>query len=290
LAATSRNFALDIPFLPEPVRCEVTIADLLWRIGDTLEDAPWPAPRRVEALGAFGRLLGAPRDVPGFLARVGAGPGDASPACLDLLARAGTVLAAFDALSAPAREVVKGHVLKTLEGMAEIAGASSGWLELQSLGALRRYCYVVAGLVGELLTELFLLHHPPLSTVAESLRDGAAAFGEGLQLTNILKDEAEDEAAGRRFVPPSIPHAEVFSLARRDLTEAVAYVQALRQAGAPRGFLEFTGLPVRLAIETLQAVEQRGAGAKVPREQVAQIVASLAEALDNHGPLFPAAA
>src|SRR3954453_3806448 len=61
LIATSRTFALAIPLLPEPTRREVTVAYLLFRIADTLEDAAaWPAGRRAEALERFSRLLGRP--------------------------------------------------------------------------------------------------------------------------------------------------------------------------------------------------------------------------------------
>ncbi len=38
LFKTSRTFALSIPLLPEPTRREVTVAYLLFRIADTLED------------------------------------------------------------------------------------------------------------------------------------------------------------------------------------------------------------------------------------------------------------
>ena len=39
LEKTSRTFALTVPLLPEPTRCEVTVAYLLFRVADTLEDA-----------------------------------------------------------------------------------------------------------------------------------------------------------------------------------------------------------------------------------------------------------
>ena len=39
LQQTSRTFALTIPFLDEPTRGEVTVAYLLFRVADTIEDA-----------------------------------------------------------------------------------------------------------------------------------------------------------------------------------------------------------------------------------------------------------
>ena len=48
LIATSRTFALAIPLLPEPLRREVTLSYLLFRVADTFEDAAsWPRARRV---------------------------------------------------------------------------------------------------------------------------------------------------------------------------------------------------------------------------------------------------
>ena len=61
LVKTSRTFALSIPVLPEPTLREVTVAYLLFRIADTLEDSTlWPRERKLEELERFGALLDAP--------------------------------------------------------------------------------------------------------------------------------------------------------------------------------------------------------------------------------------
>ena len=58
LQKTSRTFALTIPYLPQPIRNEVGIAYLLFRLIDTFEDAVlWAPSRRIEALRAFVMLL-----------------------------------------------------------------------------------------------------------------------------------------------------------------------------------------------------------------------------------------
>ena len=104
-------------------------------------------------------------------------------------------------------------------------------MQLDTIDDLRAYCYAVAGIVGEMLTELFLLGRPSLARVASELRSRAAAFGEGLQLVNILKDARPDAAEGRTFLPRLAPLAEVFALARKDLAAAAAYVELLRARG-----------------------------------------------------------
>src|SRR3989442_38028 len=61
LQATSRTFALTIPLLHEPTRREVTVAYLLFRVADTLEDSTrWPRPRKLAELERLARFLEAP--------------------------------------------------------------------------------------------------------------------------------------------------------------------------------------------------------------------------------------
>lgn len=63
------------------------------------------------------------------------------------------------------------------------------------LAALEVYCAQVAGAVGRLLVRIF----------ADDRREAddrfALALGEALQLTNILRDVAEDAAVGRLYLP-----------------------------------------------------------------------------------------
>jgi farnesyl-diphosphate farnesyltransferase len=154
-------------------------------------------------------------------------------------------------------------------------------LTLSSIAELKDYCYIVAGLVGEMLTDLFLIGQPALEGAAPFLRGRAAAFGEALQLVNILKDADADRAEGRRYLPEGVSRSDVFALARRDLTIAGEYVSALQRAGAPRGFVEFTALPSELAWASLDRVEAAGPGSKVSRPEVLRITWRVRHALDR---------
>ncbi len=285
LAETSRTFALSIPRLPEPVRGEVTLAYLLFRIADTFEDAAaWPRARRLAALADFAALL--ERHDPAR-ARSLAGAWLADPPSehagyLALVAETPAVLDRAFALDARSRSVVIAHALRTTQGMAGFVERSTegGALRLADLAELRAYCYVVAGIVGELLTDLFALASPSLAAVEGELRARAAAFGEGLQLVNILKDAADDARDGRVYLPPGVARADVLALARRDLDEAEGYVRALQSGGGQRGFVEFTALPVILARVTLDAVEAYGPGTKISRARVMAEAAALDARLD----------
>jgi farnesyl-diphosphate farnesyltransferase len=294
LEGSSRTFALTIPFLPAPTRHEVTVAYLLFRIADTLEDAEgWSGPRRRDELQRFGRLLSAraPGEAEAMVARLEADLPTHHGGYLELLRATPEVLAELDAVAAPQRAEMVRFVRATIDGMAEsvTAGGASGRIALGSLEELQRYCYYVAGLVGEMLTELMLLDHPALQAEAAALRRGARAFGEGLQLTNILKDSAADAREGRSFLPPGVPRAELFALARADLVEAADYVATLQRAGAPEGYLGFTALPVKLAFATLRRVEEAGPGAKIGRDQVGAALLELQGAIDRGACLVPEA-
>jgi farnesyl-diphosphate farnesyltransferase len=301
LEKTSRTFALSIPLLPEPTRAEVTVAYLLFRIADTLEDAAaWPRQRRVAALTEYAGLLEMPaarrRRWSRRLSRswCGAVPSEHA-GYLELLAATPAVLDGLTGLSAEAQGVIARDTGRTARGMAGFVARydDGGRLELADEEDLARYCYVVAGIVGEMLTDLFLLHHAGLAARAAFLRRRAALFGEALQLVNILKDSAADVEEGRSFLPRGVAREAVFRRARRDLQAAGEYVLCLQDAmeeGVERGLVAFCALPVRLAWATLERVERSGAGAKLTRPEVYRIAAELERALDSGEPAAPGAA
>lgn len=288
LLKTSRTFALAIPLLPEPTRRAVGVAYLLFRIADTFEDATtWPREQRIEALEALVDLLESP---PELMAREAkrqstewlVKPPVEHAGYLELLAEAPRVLAQLDELAPGVRARVVHHAVRTTEGMASVVARADerGNLRLGSVRELKDYCYLVAGIVGELLTDVFLHDSPALASEREVLRQYMGSFGEGLQLINILKDAGDDARDGRVYLPPAVPRAELLALARADLDDANRYVQALQRAGAPRGYLAFTGISLLLAFASLDRLEAEGPGAKVPRQEVARLFEVLERELD----------
>jgi farnesyl-diphosphate farnesyltransferase len=289
LISTSRTFALAIPLLPEPTRREVTLSYLLFRVADTFEDAAsWPRALRIQALERFDQLLDNPgREEIEAVARLWAEEVPCEqPGYQELLAELPAVLDAFFSLRPEAVVLIREHVLRTSRGMAGFVSRTTdeGELRLRDVPDLQEYCYVVAGIVGELLTELFALGRPWLEPVASRLRERSRAFGEGLQLVNILKDSASDATQGRRYLPDGVDRAEVMALARRDLQAAGEYVLALQSAGAERGLVAFVALPVRLAAATLDRLAEKGPGSKLTRPEVYAIVQRMNRALDQNEP------
>jgi presqualene diphosphate synthase len=78
-----------------------------------------------------------------------------------------------------------------IDGMEMDAGER---MRAPPLAELERYCRCVAGAVGLLSVRVFGAHGP-------ASERGALALGEALQLTNILRDLAEDAARGRLYLP-----------------------------------------------------------------------------------------
>ena len=290
LQKTSCTFALTIPFLPEPTRREVGVAYLLFRIIDTFEDAThWPPGRRVEALARFVPLVdGPPRAAASLVEECARDPPVDHAGYRELLAEIPLVLQAFGGLQPGARESIRRHLGRSAEGMKHFVMRSAGseGLQLETIEDLREYCYAVAGIVGEMLTELFLLGRPALAGVTEDLRSRAAAFGEGLQLVNILKDAHRDAAERRVYLPRAASRRDVIALAHRDLVAAAAYTETLHTAEAEVGLVAFNALIAKLAVATLQLVREKGPGAKLSRLQVAAIGVEVMHALGRREPLF----
>ncbi|MHB8420584.1 MAG: squalene/phytoene synthase family protein [Myxococcales bacterium] len=279
LVETSRTFALAIPLLPEPTRSAVCLSYLLFRIADTLEDAEaWPRARRVTALEQFAALLERPEVEAGrWLSREWLRePPTRNEGYLELLGATDQVLSEVLALAPQARAIALRHARRTalgMKGVLENHSDAEGRVLVGDLVGLRDYCYVVAGIVGELLTELFMHGAPSLERVAAVLHENERAFGEGLQLVNILKDERADAGDGRSYLPRGVERTEVLKLAWSDLVRARRYIDALRGGGAPAGFVAFAALSEELAEATLERLGRDGPGAKVSRTQVFEILA-----------------
>lgn len=276
LQRTSRTFALAIPLLQAPLDEQVGVAYLLFRIADTLEDATlWKRDQRLKALNAFQRWLNEDPSGDAFIAEAMATPPVADESCVALVARANDVRACLGRFAPETAAAIRSHVARTAAGMAEFVGRQDdlGGLVLKDLADLRAYCYVVAGIVGELLSELFVLSRTSLASVRTRLLADAASFGEGLQLVNILKDDPADRREGRVYIPSNVPRVAVTELARADLARARLYVDALREGGAESGTLEFCSLSTQLADATLDSL---AAGlAKLPRDKVMDILSEV---------------
>lgn len=205
LPKVSRTFALGIRLLPDRLEYPVLVSYLLCRIADTVEDAPaLPPDAKEQLLTRLRTCLDPDGPSAGPIATAfAAGVTDEAR----LAARTDLVLGEFRRLSAAEQEAVRPWVQEMAAGMAEFAGRQArtrgaGLASLATVADLDRYCYYVAGTVGHLLTGLFRLHHAGITPERHArLESLATSFGLGLQLTNIIKDVADDRRRGWSFVP-----------------------------------------------------------------------------------------
>jgi len=102
----------------------------------------------------------------------------------------------------------------------------------------------------------------------ETDHDLAVGFGRGLQAVNILRNQDEDyEERGVRFIPDGWKRADVFAYARKNLSDADAYLKQIKT----KNIKLFCRIPLSLAKRTLKAMEQ--GREKISRQEVEEVVA-----------------
>src|SRR5580698_52564 len=235
LPHVSRTFALTIPQLPPPLRTPVTNAYLLCRIADTIEDEPaLSADETLVLLRRFvavlnGREEGAPlaRELAPRL------DGPTLPAERDLALHLERVVRVTFGLGTAQRAAIQRCLEIMCSGMHKFQCTAS-LLGLPLATDLDDYCYYVAGVVGEMLTELFCDYSPTIALRRAELDEFAVSFAQGLQMTNILKDVWEDRSRGACWLPQ-----EVFS---RDGVNLARIVPGQRDAGFDAGMHELVGV------------------------------------------------
>jgi farnesyl-diphosphate farnesyltransferase len=205
LPDVSRTFALTIPELPTELVDVVSNAYLLCRLADTIEDdAGMTSDAKSAFMAEFLAVLHDEADAEEFARRLLA---ELSPltseAERDLVANTAAVLRITSGFSETQRHAMLRCVTTMGRGMPEFQQHKS--LEgLPGLVDLDRYCYFVAGIVGEMLTDLFCEHCPELDGQRDEMMNLAVCFGQGLQMTNILKDVWEDRDSGTCWLPRSL--------------------------------------------------------------------------------------
>ncbi len=209
LPGVSRTFALSIQALPEDLRDAVCVSYLLCRVVDTIEDDRRVEPTLRQGLfDAFDLALAAATvgiaegaaELERRAAEVSLGPTETER---KLVGAAGAVFRVFAALPAAQRAAISPRVAEMARGMRAYAlrADAEGGLRLRDIPDLEKYCYYVAGTVGELLTDLFALTCNVDAATRRELEARSIAFGLGLQLVNILKDVSEDIVRGDCFLP-----------------------------------------------------------------------------------------
>lgn len=205
LIGVSRTFALTIPQLPLPLSKVVSNAYLLCRIADTIEDEPnLTATQKREFSQEFIQVV-AGKSNPEILSQnlFPLFSDSTLEAEKDLILNMPRVIRLTHDFTEEQQAALLRCVSIMATGMAEFQQNSS--LEgLKDLDELERYCYHVAGVVGEMLTDLFCDYSPQMAENKKELQLLAVSFGQALQLTNIIKDLWEDQQRGVCWLPRDV--------------------------------------------------------------------------------------
>jgi farnesyl-diphosphate farnesyltransferase len=277
LQGVSRTFALTIPQLPEALAWVVTNAYLLCRIVDTIEDEPaLSAARKHYFCQLFTEVVAGATRPERFAAELASQLSDHTiPAEHELIQQTPYVIGITHRLNSRQQAALQGCVQLMAEGMVEFQSNSSP-IGLRDLVQLDRYCYYVAGVVGEMLTRLFCEYSPDIAKHREALMKLAVSFGQGLQMTNILKDIWDDKRRGACWLPQDVFAAAGFDLrelapgcyrdsfdrglvrligiAHEHLKDALAYTLLIPQQET--GIRNFCLLAVGLAVLTLRKINR----------------------------------
>ena len=298
LPKVSRTFALTIPQLPPELRRAVANAYLLCRIADTIEDEPvFSAEQKRAFENAFVDAVTGdvdPQEVADEVAPLLSS--STLDAERDLMRQLPLVLEVTRSLSLPQQASIIKCLRIMSHGMHDFQ-RKAGLHGLPTLHDLDRYCYCVAGVVGEMLTELFVDFEPMLAPHRNTMLRLAVSFGQGLQMVNILKDQWEDRARGACWLPQDMfarhgvklatlqpgkqnagyaaTMSELVGVAHAHLRQALEYTLLIptKHAGIRRFCLWATGM----AMLTLRKLQQNldfsaGTQVKISRKDVARTI------------------
>jgi farnesyl-diphosphate farnesyltransferase len=298
LQGVSRTFALTIPQLPDGLSRVVGNAYLLCRIADTIEDDPsLDAAQKRHFSDSFVQVIAADLPAQSFAEELHPLLSESVlDAEKDLIANTARVIRITHGFGDRQRAALERCIRIMSRGMADFQ--QNRTLDgLADMPELDRYCYYVAGVVGEMLTELFCAYSDEIDAHRAELQKLAVSFGQGLQMTNILKDIWEDRERGACWLPREVFQSvgfelgnlaedyqresfsqglsELIGIARLHLHNALAYTLLIprREAGIRRFCLWALGMAV-LTLRKLHANMDFTSGqqVKISRRSVKAVV------------------
>jgi farnesyl-diphosphate farnesyltransferase len=299
LQGVSRTFALTIPQLPETLRRVIGNAYLLCRITDTIEDDNALSSEQTRQLSdMFADVVCGSASAEEFAQQLyPLLSSHTIPAEHDLIKNTPAVIRITHSFNAAQRKALERCVRIMAKGMADYQETES-LNGLKDLPAMNQYCYYVAGVVGEMLTELFCDYSEEINLHKPTLMKLSVSFGQGLQMTNILKDIWDDRKRGACWLPQDIflkygfhltdmqpgmkdtnfqaGLAELLGIAKGHLQNALIYTSLIPLH--EKGIRRFCLWAIGMAILTLNKINNRrdfseGTQVKISRNSVKTTVA-----------------
>lgn len=281
----SRSFAFCIARLKEPFRTWVALSYLLCRSLDTAEDALWTHAESklhsllefksfIEHKPSFEKIQNWISDIPTTIKKEEA-------ALLEDLA---LLLEDFYELKPSVQNKLRQAVVSMSEGMIFYSRQHKTELKLLNLVEVNNYCFFVAGLVGELLTDL-VKEIIPENKFSEDIYLKSYHFGLFLQKINLLKDQSEDEKQGRFLVPD---RNEMIASLLKNARGAVDYLISIPRT--QKEFRLFCAWSLFLGLSSLNWIEKaqltrlfslNSLSNKLPRWMTEKLLAQVEDIIEN---------
>ncbi|AZA53978.1 squalene/phytoene synthase family protein [Chryseobacterium sp. G0201] len=292
----SRTFAITIPQLPSPLRRVVMNAYLLARILDTIEDDYaltieqkfyygkkfiWILENDIKSAKEFALEIAPKLSI------------QTNEAERELMYNLPLVLKITQTFNARQRQAIQRCVKIMWDGM-QIFLKQRSESGLETLEDLNIYCYHAAGVVGEMLTELFADYSNKIAQNSEEMQKLAISFGNGLQITNILLDHWEDRKEGFCWLPRSLYGNDLYHLkpesynenyrksqtvmvniAYKNLQEALKYTLLIPESEA--GIRRFLFWTISFSLFSLSRIQEKPSFSKkeeikVPRTNILKVI------------------
>ena len=292
LRITSRTFALGIERLPRILCDAATIAYLLLRVSDYLEDnEEMDADQKVMLLNLWINILRENEKIETLTNKLT--NADTSNPDAIVAQHSKQILLHLHSLPYAVQEIIIHHVINSTQGMARWTKQGSNVNDEKDLDD---YMFEVAGRVGYLVTQLFAWYSLTIRRREKEIMPLAREFGLALQTVNVIRGLREDFERGWVYIPKKFlvemglskeqlfdpEHREqalrvldrMTDKAERHLEQALQYVKSLPwwQHGIRLGCI----FPLMFAIRTL-AVSRHNAQVfenetKITRNEVKKIV------------------
>lgn len=213
LNKVSRSFSLIPPVIGSPLSDYLTMAYLICRVVDNIEDCTQPFSWQQKRFSEFSALLQKPTNAKQTLSlwERKAWPGLTADEQQMMSVTGGYPLwQIFAQIPSEIRSTIDYWGLIMARGMEQVTNPDQKLGLFISHNGIRlpanengynQYCYFVAGTVGRMSTELLIHHYAIEGSAASRLLENSEASGRALQKTNIVKDFAKDLARGICYLP-----------------------------------------------------------------------------------------
>ena len=201
LRQVSRTFALSIEQLPGILRDSISLAYLLLRISDCLEDCETiPTGDKAGLLRLWCSVLEKTEPVDQLVSKIAYLNGE-NDAEIYVTQHVEYVMEEFARLPMEVQNILISHVKTTTLGMAR-------WQEhgpfVETEDEMDDYMHCVAGIVGYLLTDVFAWYSPRFAKIKDFVMPLSREFGLGLQTVNVLRGMRKDYERGWVYIPRTL--------------------------------------------------------------------------------------